>query len=75
MEDAGRKARAEARRLRANIVRTRLGADEESVDVRGADALSLVTSLTRAAWALRGAELPSYSRAETPFRFVRMERG
>lgn len=73
VDDADRKARAEARRVRATIVRTRLGPEEANLDVRGADALSLVTRLTRAAWALRGTALPLYSRAEIPCRFVPRE--
>jgi hypothetical protein len=39
--------------------------------VRGAEALSLVTILTREAWTLSGRPWPTYTRAEIPIEFVR----
>ncbi len=67
-----RRARAAARRVAMRIVKGRLGDPEHDLSpVRGEEALSLVTKLTRESWAEAGAELPRYSRAETAYRFVR----
>jgi hypothetical protein len=50
---------------------SRLHAAEEDLSpVRGAEAVSLVHRLTREAWSLSGMEEPSYTRRETPWRFV-----
>jgi len=38
--------------------------------VRGAEAVSLVETLTREAWTLAGLEQPRYTREATPYRFV-----
>lgn len=40
------------------------------VPVRGPDALSLVHRLTLESWSLAGLAEPSYTRSETPIRFV-----
>lgn len=71
MKDLSRRARADDRRRRANLRRTRLELDEPDPNpTRGAEALSLVTNLTRESWALAGRELPTYARHEIPCRFV-----
>ena len=71
MEDTGRRARAEERRRRATIRRTRLTLEEADPDViRGGEAVSLVTRLTRESWSLTGREEPRYARHEIPIRFV-----
>lgn len=38
--------------------------------VYGAEAISLVTQLTRESWSLSGRAWPQYVRSETPYRFV-----
>jgi hypothetical protein len=38
--------------------------------VHGAEAISLVTQLTRESWSLSGRPWPRYARSETPYRFV-----
>ena len=43
----------------------------DEAPVRGPEAISLVHRLTLESWALAGLDLPTYSRAATPFRFVR----
>jgi hypothetical protein len=71
MSDSDRRARAEARRSRTILRKSRLQATEEDLSpVRGAEAVSLVYRLTREAWSLAGMEEPSYTRQETPWRFV-----
>lgn len=53
----------------------RLGERERDFSpVRGAQALSLVTELSRESWLETGRDLPTYSRAETPYRFARESR-
>jgi hypothetical protein len=71
MSDASREQRAEERRRRAVLTRSRL--DAPAVDAEptaGAEAISLVTQLTRQAWALSGNPWPAYRRSEIPCRFV-----
>ncbi len=71
MDGADRRARAEARRARVILRKSRLQATEEDLTpVRGVEAVSLVHRLTREAWSLSGMPEPSYTRAETPWRFV-----
>lgn len=54
----------------------RLGEQERDFSpVRGTDALSLVTRLSRESWLATGRDLPTYSRSETPYRFVREPHG
>jgi hypothetical protein len=51
--------------------KSRLGPTEEDLSpVRGAEAVSLVYRLSREAWSLAGLEEPTYTRRETPWRFV-----
>lgn len=70
-EQQQRRERAEARRARMTIVRTPEGAGApDPVPVQGAEAISLVTQLTRESWSLAGLPLPSYERSAIPFRFA-----
>ena len=70
--DAARRARAEARRGTATLRRGTLQRDEVDLDpVRGPQALTLVTRLTRESWALARRLEPSYTRRDLPWRFVR----
>lgn len=72
MADDERRARADARRLRAVLHKGTLQAREHDLDpISGAAALSLVTRLTAESWSLSGLPWPSYSRHEVPHRFVR----
>ena len=72
MSDEDRKARAEARRRKAVIRRTRLRPVEHDLDpVDGPLAISLVEQLTRESWSESGQPFPAYARRETPIRFVR----
>jgi hypothetical protein len=69
--DDERRMRAEARRTRVILRKTVLQSREEDLSpVHGAEALSLVHRLTLESWALAGQEVPRYSRASTPYRFV-----
>lgn len=71
MNDEARKQRADERRRRAVLIRTRLGAPEVDADpIDGPEAISLVTQLTRQSWTLSGQPWPTYRRAEIPCRFV-----
>lgn len=71
VEDEAREARAAARRSRVVLRKTQLGApDVDLSPVRGAEAITLATKLTRQAWSLTGQAWPTYGRSETPFRFV-----
>jgi hypothetical protein len=71
MADDERRARAEARRARLVVRKSRLQELEDDLSpLRGVEALSLVYRLTREAWALSGRQEPGYSRRETPCRFV-----
>jgi len=76
MSDADRRERAEARRARVTLHRSKLERRERDLNpVWGAEAISLVTQLTRESWSAAGLEFPSYTRAETPVRFVPRQRG
>jgi hypothetical protein len=71
MEDAKRRERAEARRSRMILHKIRLGDPEVDLSpISGAQAISLVASLTRESWSLAGHEYPTYSRREIPCRVV-----
>lgn len=71
MSESGRRARSEARRSRITLRKSSLRALEHDLSpVRGADAVSLVATLTREAWALAGRDEPRYTRDATPYRFV-----
>jgi hypothetical protein len=69
--EARRRKRAGARKGHFVIHRARLAPIEHDPSpVRGAEAISLVSRLTRESWSLGGLELPAYPRSATPFRFV-----
>ena len=69
--EAERRARAKARRGAMTLRRGGLQADEHDLSpLSGAEALSLVTRLTREGWSLSGRELPDYARSSIPCRFV-----
>jgi hypothetical protein len=70
MEDPERLARAEDRRKRAILRRTRLSDAVDPSPLRGIEALSLVARLTSESWSLAGLEEPKYGRREIPVRFV-----
>jgi len=71
MSDPQRQARADARRRVAILSRTTLASQEHDLTpVRGAEAISLVRSLTLESWSLSGAEMPSYARSEINIKFV-----
>jgi hypothetical protein len=71
MSDAGRRERAEARRARAILRKSRLGPLEADLSpIRGVEALSLVHQLTMESWALSRREEPQYTREQIPWRFV-----
>lgn len=66
-----RRRRAEVRRKRAFLQQVRLGEVAPDLDVtRGAEAISLITQLTRESWSLSGRPWPQYKRSETLYRFV-----
>lgn len=71
MDRSERVARAEDRRERAVLNRTKLGLREpDPTPVFGVEALALVSRLTREGWSAAGLEMPRYSRSEIPVRFV-----
>lgn len=64
-------ARAKARAERMTLRKGRLGEPEADLDpVFGADAISLVSRLTRSSYSLAGRPKPTYTRATIPCRFV-----
>lgn len=66
-----RRRRAEERRGRAALHKTTLKAVEADLSgVTGAEAISLLSQLTRESWHAAGREIPGYTRADTPYRFV-----
>jgi hypothetical protein len=72
MEDAGRRQRAEARRARAVLLRTRLSSQKQDLTpLSGPEAISLVMHLTRESYSLAGLTEPTYTRDRIPCRFVR----
>jgi len=71
MDGLDRVARADLRRTRAVLNRTRLQRIEpDPVPVSGPAALSLVDQLTRESWAVAGLDMPLYGRTDIPVRFV-----
>lgn len=71
MDEAARRRRAEERRRRATLQWAPPGVVEpDPHPVAGAEAISLVTRLTRESWSLSGLPWPEYARADTPYRFV-----
>jgi hypothetical protein len=72
MSEHDRRARAEARRVRTVLRRTRVQPREPELDrIRGSAALSLVHRLTLECWSFADRALPAYGRSEIPHRFVR----
>lgn len=70
-DDNERRRRAAQRRNRVVMGRCALGDVEPDLSpVEGAEALSLVTRLTRESWTLSGQPWPSYHRSQTPCRFI-----
>lgn len=64
-------ARAKARSERMTLRKARLGEPEADLDpVFGADAISLVSRLTRSSYSLAGLPTQNYTRATIPCRFV-----
>jgi hypothetical protein len=72
--EEARRERAAARSARITMRRVRLDEASDDEPVRGPAAISLVTQLTRAAWALSGRPFPTCARAELPYAFVPRER-
>jgi hypothetical protein len=71
MSDVDRSARAEARRGRAILRKSRLQRTEADLTpISGADAMTLVRRLTAESWSLAGLEVPTYGRDRIPYRFV-----
>jgi hypothetical protein len=71
MADVERRRRAEARRGRTILRKTRLLRREHDLNsLRGPEAVALVARLTAESWSLSGRELPSYTRDTIPVRFV-----
>lgn len=63
--------RAKARGERMTLRKARLGEPEvELTPVSGADAISLVTRLTRTSYSLAGYQAAAYTRRSIPCRFV-----
>ena len=64
-------ARAQARSERMTLHKSRLGEPEADLDpIFGADAISLLSRLTRSSYSLAGRPMPTYTRATIPCRFV-----
>lgn len=71
MGDSTGRLRAEARRQRMILRKTRLLPEEQDLSpLRGEEAISLVTHLSRESWSLAGLEVPQYTRRNIPCRFV-----
>jgi hypothetical protein len=71
MDDVARRQRADARRSRAVLYKTRLSSQErDPAPLCGPDAISLVLHLTRESYSLGGLEEPAYTRDQIPCRFV-----
>jgi hypothetical protein len=70
--DDARRKRAEQRRSR--ITRVEAGEDVPLPET-GLARMELAWALTKAAWAMSGRPLPSYSRAEMPGRVIRRDEG
>lgn len=64
-------SRAKARSERMMLHKTRLGEAETDLSpIAGAEAITLVSRLTRTSYALAGRPLPTYTRGAIPCRFV-----
>jgi hypothetical protein len=74
MDDAARRQRAEARKVRAVLNKTHLSPHEQDLSpLAGAEAVSLVRHLTHESYRLAGIAEPTYTRDQTPYRFVRRQ--
>jgi hypothetical protein len=73
--EADEKTRADARRSRAVLRRTRLGQEVDLDPIAGPEALSLVARLTEESWSEGGLARPTYNRNSIPVRFARGVRG
>ena len=72
VSDADRRARALARTQRAILHKTTVSAQERDLSpIAGAEAVSLLTRLSRESFQLAGLGEPTYARAQIPCRFVR----
>ncbi len=70
-DEGSRAARAAARRQRAWVRKTTLGAEPPDPDqLFGEAAVDLAVRLSEQSWALSGRPVPSYSRSSIPIRFV-----
>jgi hypothetical protein len=70
-----RRARAELRRGRVTLAKTVLQrVEHDSNPIAGAEAIALVTRLSRESWSLTRRPFPAYTRQETVYRFVRRRR-
>lgn len=65
-----RRARAARRASVMSIHKATLGYEVDLSPIRGENAISLVTQLSREAFSLAGLEQPAYPRARIPVRFV-----
>ena len=66
-----RRARAEARRRTMVLRKTTLHqAEDEEHPLRGAEAISLLSQLTRMAWSMSGRPRPAQDRSEMQVRFI-----
>lgn len=68
--DEDRRRRAAERRSRVVLRRSSLGEERDLSPICGAEAVSLVATLTREAWALGGLPMPDYGRHQTPLCIV-----
>jgi len=71
MGDAERRERAEARRSRVTLYKSRLASSHEDPEpIFGAEAVALVQRLTEESWSLSRQATPTYARIAIPCRFV-----
>ncbi len=68
--DPDRMARAAQRARTITIRKTTVGHEQDLSPIRGADAISLATQLSREAFSLAGHAVPAYAREHIPVRFV-----
>lgn len=69
-DDKERKARAEKRRRTMTVRFTTLDDETDPWPIRGAEAISLVTQITRDVWSLSGQPSPQYERKNMPVRCI-----
>lgn len=68
--DPDRMARAAQRARTITIRKTTVGDEQDLSPLRGAEAISLATQLSREAFSLAGHSPPAYDREHIPVRFV-----